>query len=206
MSQPITMSNDEIKPIIDLEKTGSVYKEVIEVQVSLYRIYLTDSINDSHDYSSICHLLRTAKSQDVATFYLSNFGGSCHAIVHLISAVKESQANVQMVVTSPCYSAAATLALSGNSLTLCPYTFLMLHNYSSVAGGKAGELMSQTVNTNRWIQQYSRNLHRPFITTKECNMIERDIDIYVHWDDKDLQARIDRHFKSKPIPKLEIVI
>jgi Uri superfamily endonuclease len=73
----------------------------------------------------------------------------------------------------------------------------MFHNYSSVAGGKGAELKLSVDETNKWIHQYFKDIHSPFLTNTEIKKIENDADVYVHAGDKGTKARIKRHFKKE---------
>lgn len=193
----MTDIEEKYEPIIDVDEAGQVFHKKMEMTVNMYKIYLTDSVNESDKYSEMCNLLRDLKNTDSVTFYLANYGGSCHGCVNLISAIRECESIVHMCVTAPCYSAGATLSLCGDSLTMYPHSFLMFHNYSAAAIGKGHELKLDTEHTRRWIHGYFEEVHRPFLTKTEHRKITEDRDLYIHWDDSTLQARIERHFKNR---------
>lgn len=158
-------------------------------------IYLSDSIGRVPDYNEFVHALRLARPDEKFIVYLGGYGGSCHGMVALVSAIRQTKAHeVQMRVVSPCYSAHAELALVGTSLYMDPYTFLMFHNYSSFSVGKGGELMSAAHAEHKWLQQITQGVCAPFLTTDEIKELAKDQDIYVHWDDKNLATRMKRHF------------
>lgn len=169
--------------------------DVVDYEAYIYEVYLEQEITGAINYAGLCNLLRLAERLDTFNFYLANYGGSCHSLINLISAVFDSKANTVMHVTAPCYSAAATLALCGTGISFCKHSFLMFHNYSSIAHGKGNELLDHVKNTDKWIKDYMRKLHQPFLTKEECLKIEDDKDIYVSWDDKTLKQRIERHWK-----------
>ena len=173
--------------------TNKIQKE--EIEYDRYEVYLTNTIESSPHYSGLCSLLRSSKGFDVFNFYLANHGGSCHGLIALINAIFDAAGTINMIVASPSASAAATLALCGDSLTFCDHTFLMFHNYSSSVYGKGQELKDNIRASDEWINDYMRNLHQPFLTAAECSRIEKDNDVHVFYNDKTLDARIKRHFK-----------
>jgi len=176
---------------LNLARTG----KRLEILAYRYEVYLEQEITTASNYSGLCDLLRNAQAVDEFTFYLANFGGDCHSLINLLNAVSKAEATVIMDVTSPCYSACATLALCGDELWLNEDTFLMFHNYSGGSHGKGKELLDSIGATDKWIKSYMRRLHQPFLSKQECDRIENDKDVYVHWNDKDLERRLKRHFK-----------
>lgn len=161
-------------------------------------VYLDQSVEEGSTYTKLCQELRNAGDEDVFNFYLGSYGGSCHGYLHIFSAIKASEAKeVNMIVVSPTYSAGSELALSGTSLVLQPHTFLMFHNYSGSSHGKGQEMMKGNKETDRWIKTYFNKISQPFLTKEECDAISKDQDVYVHSNDKDLKARIKRHFHKK---------
>lgn len=159
-------------------------------------VYITESVKGSSRYIELGHELRQLQNSSIVNFYISNYGGDCHGLISLISAIKTCKAKEKnMIVVSPSYSAASTLALCGTSLRFEPYTFLMFHNYSSCQKGKGGELLQHIQAADKWLKDYFRNIHSPFLNDIEITEMNRDQDIYVHYKDKDLKRRIKRHFK-----------
>jgi ATP-dependent protease ClpP protease subunit len=200
-------SGNSLSSYLSDDKSCTVYRHCVIKKLSLaskieidyetyrYDVYLNDKINDASCYAGLCNILRHAEALDSFKFFLANFGGKVHGLIHLLSAVSDTKAVVEMEVTAPCYSAGSTLALCGNTLTLYPDTFLMFHNYSTGAHGKGQELIDGILQTDAWVKSYMKRLHQPFLTKDECQRIENDKDVYVKWNNKDLQTRIKRHFK-----------
>jgi ATP-dependent protease ClpP protease subunit len=172
-----------------------VIKKIPVAGKNYIHIYLSNNIETAETYRDLRHVLRTTASTDVVTFYLSGYGGDCHGLISIVSAINASKAKVHMAVDAPCYSAHATLALAGDSLSMNKRTFLMFHNYSGGHYGKGNELTSLIQHTNKWIHGYFKEYHCPFLTEEECEKIIKDKDIYVHAEDKDIKTRIRRHFK-----------
>ena len=185
----------DIKTPPSTNASFSIKKNDVTAQV--LHIYLKSTIDSAEEYIDLCHELRSLSENDTVYMYIGNYGGSCHGLVSLISAVRDCPAEVNMVVTAPCYSAGSSLALAGDSLEMKDFSFLMFHNYSSFSWGKGGELLEGVVNTKKWIHDYFNKIHSPFLTESECKRVENDKDVYVHYNDKNLSKRLKRHFKSK---------
>lgn len=164
-----------------------------------YSVYLEDEIVGGFNYKELCQALAGATENDIFNFYIGGYGGSCNGLMHVVNSIRSTKAKeTNMILVAPSFSAHATLALVGTSLRYEPFTFLMFHNYSGAAMGKGGEIETSHEATKRWIGTYMRSLHAPFLSPKECAHLELDRDVYVHFDDPDLPARLKRHFSKKP--------
>lgn len=166
-----------------------------KLSINIWDLYLNKEIEEADEFIEIYHTLRSKVEQnDHVNLYLNSVGGSCSTLMSLVNAVKACAAPVNMVVTAPCYSAGASLALCGKTLTMEDNTFLMFHNYSGGAAGKGDDILDSAVNHRKWVYEYFRDIHMPFLTRKECDSIEQNKDLYIHANDKDLEKRIKRHF------------
>lgn len=147
-------------------------------------------------YADLCLMLREeVKEDDVVNVYISNYGGCCDSAATIVNAMRDCKGTVNCIVTAPSYSAATMIALAGDTLVLKPYSYLMFHNFSAAESGKGGELKAAVINVERVIHGMMRSLYSEFLTKKEIADIITDKDVYVHWDDKDLNDRLSRKFK-----------
>lgn len=162
-----------------------------------YTISIDSEIVDSTKYQKIYKTLNEAFRTDRIIFQLSSPGGDCDTLIRLVNSIKACRAPVMMHVIGVCQSAAAMLALCGDSLYVFPNTYLMFHNYTSVDSGKGKELVDSVGRTDKWFREFYEQNCLPFLTRKELNKIFKDEDVTVHSSDKDLQDRLNRHFKRK---------
>lgn len=158
-----------------------------------YTVYLSTYVNEPGQYGHLNNfLVNTVNEEDKVTIYLSNWGGDLYSTVSIMNAIKDCPGTVHIEVCAPCYSAATMIALSGDSLVLRPHTFLMIHNYSSSFEGKGGELKAAATNESKLIEGIFKEVYSPFLTKNEIKTILDDKDVYVHWNDSDLDERINR--------------
>lgn len=193
--------NNASSPATFENKAGVIFTEE---HVSFHhRVFLSDEILDVHSYAHFVHLFETALPEDTIFLYLANLGGEVDSCVYIANAMKACNALIYVIVNGRCCSAGATIALCGHSIELRPDTYLMFHNYSSVDYGKGNELRQSVDETRKWIHGYFNRLHSPFLTETEVKMIEKDQDVYVHWDDKDLISRLKRHYPHCKVMKVK---
>jgi len=159
-----------------------------------HHIYLSESIEGSFRYVDLCHALRTKTAEDVVYIYLSCFGGDMYAGAAIISAIRDSKAQIITVVTAPTFSMGSTIALAGDNMIMKPNSFLMFHNYTATERGKGQELVDAVVHGDKWAKVFVENVAGKFLTKQEHKRIGEDKDVYVHWNDENLIDRYARHW------------
>lgn len=184
---------DESEDIFSTSGGNTYKKYTIGV---MDEVYFSDVVQKESDTPEFCHMLRSYQPQDVVNLYMGNYGGDCAIGGRLADAMKSCKARLNVIVDMPCYSMGSLLALCGDSVTITDGNFLHFHNYTSFAFGKGGELKDSVLHTDRWLDRLVRRCTMPFLTEAEIKRLQRDKDVYVHWDDKSLRKRLQRHFKG----------
>lgn len=179
-------------------------KEVVPYQIRklpishLFSITLSEQVEDVYKYAELAHTLRDEVGpDDLVHLHISNYGGSVDAAALIVNAIKDCKGVVRGIVHSPSCSSATIIALACDELEIKPFSYLMFHNFSTQIQGKAGEIKSKLPADTRHVETMMRNIYTPFLTKKEIDNIFDDRDLYVHWDDKDMQARLERHHAAR---------
>ncbi len=180
----------------DDDKIFKIYKKENVSTTAEYNIYLSDEVEHGSDkYIEILKLLDDAEENDKVTIHLANFGGSVHTGFRVAHSIKNCSAPVTMLISAPCYSMGAILAVCGASISIMPGAFLMFHNYHTHTGGKGGELKMQLDEFNKHFEHALKYFCSPFLSTKEIKQLIKDEDLYIHSTDKDFKTRLKRHYK-----------
>lgn len=192
MSDPTKTTPDSEESLPDSEEFAiSVRKE----ELVHFDITLSLEVDFSFRYEKLFAFLRNLPLNTASVnLYLANYGGYIQGLIPLFNAFKYCVVPVDVHVTGDCYSAGACLALSGRSLTMYPNTLLMFHNSTGGNFGKGKELYDAVVHSTKHQQRMFRQMLSPFLTKEEVDNLLNDKDVYVHWDDKDLQDRKTRLF------------
>jgi ATP-dependent protease ClpP protease subunit len=193
-----TIRNDELDDD-DIKKDLPYLIKSVPMS-TLHDITLSEEfVEPAFKYAELCNYLRNdVQDNDKVLIRLGSYGGSTQSSTAIVNAMKACKGLISVSIEAPSYSAACDIALAADFLVLQPYTFLMFHNFSDSARGKGNELKTGVINTDRLSASLTKDLYSPFLTKGEISDILNDKDIYVHWDDKDLQERVQRHFGDKP--------
>lgn len=164
-----------------------------------YTFYLTGEISsDTHKYYDLFRVLDSEVGEnDIVNIKISSPGGDMDTGTALAHAISNCSSKVVMHSVSNNFSMASFLCLCGDALIIYPGTYLMFHNYSSQEYGKGNELVSSIKANRKNIKDFMDYFCAPFLTDKEIQTILEDQDIYVHWDDRNLTKRLDRHFNKE---------
>lgn len=157
---------------------------------------LYDSISSFSDAKEFTEKLGGMGPEDKVTLKVNSGGGRIDVGHMIVQAIQQSKAYVTCHVVHPSYSMASLIALSCDALVLYPHSLLMFHNYSSGNGGKGAALVQGVLTSDEYIKGIFYDICTPFLTKAEMKNIINDKDLYIKWNDDNLQSRIDRHFKE----------
>lgn len=123
-------------------------------------------------------------------------GGSIEVGDMIIRYLKATLAEVTVRVSYPCYSMGSMIALQGDKLEMMEDTFLMFHDFShGFMPQKNNEIEQQMQAQNPYIKNKMVKWCSPFLTKSETKKMLSGVDLYIKWDDKNIEQRKTRHFK-----------
>lgn len=158
-----------------------------------YNIDIWDSIEEYEDYDGLLSELDKIGSEDTVNLSVASPGGRCDVGFMLYDRLEGL--NCEVTVPYPSYSMGALLSLVGNSLELLEGSFLMFHDFSTGHRGKGNEIEKGISAYSEVFKHRFNKICQPFLTKKECEDILEGKDLYVKWNDSNLEQRIRRHFK-----------
>lgn len=158
--------------------------------------HLFGGINSLEPYYGLLGYLGDMSEGDALMLKISSGGGRVDVGNVIMQAIKETQGMVIANVIYPSASMASLIALSCDVLMMDEDTHLMFHAYSSGSYGKSDDLIQDVLETGRCLNASSAKIMSPFLTKTEIKKIGEGKDIYVRWDDANLQERIARHYKN----------
>lgn len=170
--------------------------EIMTTVRNTHTISIWDGIESYGDYSDLFKKLNEIRDEDLVFLKVSSHGGRCDVGFEIYDRMIGLECPVHVIVPYPTYSMGAILALCGNSLTVEPGAFLMFHDYSFGTRGKGNEVFKQTEAYKEVFKYRFNQICQPFLTKKECEKVLNGQDLYVKWNDDNLENRIRRHFEA----------
>jgi ATP-dependent protease ClpP protease subunit len=173
----------------------SKYEIIVEPR-NVYTISVWDGIDSYGDYNDLFKKFTEITANDVVNLRVSSHGGRCDVGFEIYDRLKLLECPIHVTVPYPTYSMGAILALCGNFLKVEPGAFLMFHDYSFGTRGKGNEVFKQTEAYKEVFKYRFNQICQPFLTKKECEKVLNGQDLYVKWNDDNLENRIRRHFDA----------
>lgn len=150
----------------------------IEDDISLYRECIEE--------------IRDANEGDVVRIIINTEGGSLQTALAIISAIKQSEAEVIADIEGSASSAGSLIALNCHGIQLNPYSTLFIHAESFGAAGKRHEVKASVEFGLKWVEKIIRDSYKYFLTEKEIDLVLEGRDMY--FDLEDLEERLERKF------------
>jgi ATP-dependent protease ClpP protease subunit len=164
---------------------------------SHWQFDLKGEIKSYNDYKDLIKCLHESSENDTVTIRINSSGGLVDVGIMIVKAMQSSSARVLCEIIYPSQSMAAVIALCGDSLNLQKHTFLMFHTYTTGTYGKSDEILQDVVHNERHTKAMFTDIVRPFLTKCETDKMFDGKDIYIHWDDEDLELRKKRQFRRR---------
>ena len=156
-----------------------------------------DISDKAADYKDLFSALRAASERDIIIIDIECPGGSCDVGFRIYDHIQTCAGQVHMVVSGPCYSMGALLALAGDSMSMYEDTFLMFHTFSyGVFPAKSGDIEMDVKHTTKMYKSRIDKICQPFLSAVELKRVHEGKDLYICADDKSLNRRIKRTFKE----------
>jgi ATP-dependent Clp protease protease subunit len=171
-----------------LDEPPAFYRtENVKISKDIH-FYIGTRVSDPEDYFPMIHEIETASANDTIYMHLNTTGGNLATGVQIISAMRESVANIICSIEGECHSLGTLIGLSGDELVVSPLAIVMFHNWSGGSTGKGNEQMAEIVATNKWFRKLAREIYVPFLSHEEVERILKGEDIWM--DAEEINRRL----------------
>jgi ATP-dependent protease ClpP protease subunit len=164
--------------------TPSVWQDHAPIvqQGNLYKVFLTENIDNPGTYNQLLHLLDNVAPYNEVHFYLNNGGGAVDSAFMIIDAMDKCKAPITGFISGTVASATTIIALACNDLVVAPYTSFMAHNYSHSTGHDSGNKIKAYVDfTDKELKRAFTALYKNFLTEEEIQDItHRDREVWLN--------------------------
>lgn len=145
-----------------------------------HRVYLTKPISAPSHYTELFELLASATEQETIHFYINTPGGRVDTTSQLCTLLENCEAELVGHLVGQAASAGSVIPMFMDALSVSPYSYMMIHNYSGGAYGKGDDIILSAENTKRWVETLYRSCYENFLTTDELeNIVLKNQDIYL---------------------------
>lgn len=188
---------DEDKSYCDKEpKQLAFYRKTKEI-VNL-SIPIDESFKAPVYYRQVCRNIQDTSSTDLIEFEINSSGGRLDGLVALLAAIGKTEATTQANINGDCHSAASMLALNCSSITVSPFSTMLVHYITFGTFGKASDIKKYTNHIDKVAEKLFRDTYLDFLTEEE---IEKCLDGHELWlDSNGINERLKHKYNIKNNP------
>lgn len=140
--------------------------------------YLFEEIESVEQYIDFLREIKLANDSDVIQLHINCPGGDINVALNLFDELKESKATVEIYVEGECASAASMILLSGDTWFINNHSYVMVHAWSGIVGGKRNELVAVNDFHKKYLDVKFREMYKDFMTDEEIGACLEGKDFY----------------------------
>lgn len=188
-------SNEEDNPQPQL--AGNPFVQINRIpQVSfIYDIYIGTEIIVPAAYSEVFSIMHVATPQDEIHFKLNTPGGDGYTARQFIHNIERTQAFTVAFAEAEVASAGTFIFLESDAQVVQQYSDLMIHNFSTVIGGKGHEIRDWHKHLSKSMNQMVKETYKDFLTKKEIKRVIAGDDFWMGAEE--IKQRLERRQKKR---------
>lgn len=198
MNQKYKISKNPTKSYYGYDEPKEYNVGFIPHKSGLYRIEIDTQIDEVSQFSTAIQVLGLAKEDDEVEIHLQCNGGNVDACGAFLHAMYKCQANIHIVASGGCHSAATHILLLGDSFELADNFNSLIHNGSAGAYGNINEYHAKSDFDKEFLMQHYWNIYEGFLSREEFEDMMDGKNIWVgaqEWVDRHMQRT--EYFQNK---------
>lgn len=160
-------------------------KENLKVHIEsvAFHFYINDAISDPDDYTDLIDALYQGQPNHTIYIHLNTPGGDLGITMQIINAIRSSEATVVGIADGQVASAGSLLLFSCPHIGIQPLSYVMLHDGSEGAFGKANENLKQAQFTSKLLSKIAHSVYEPFFSKEEIDNVLDGKDMWLTSDE-----------------------
>jgi len=154
-----------------------------KVSSKVHKFYLVGVIKPASEYTLWYETIRSASENDIIVFHINSPGGDLFACIQFLRVMTESKATIIASVEGMCMSAATIIFLAAKHWEISKHSVFMFHNYTTISGGKGGEIYDNIVHERKWSERLWKDVYTGFLTEIEIRSMLHNKDIWMSGED-----------------------
>lgn len=150
---------------------------------TLHSIYISGDIQSPENYTDAFEMIRGCGENDIIRIHINSPGGNLFTAIQFMRVLREAEATIVCSVEGQCMSAATLIFLGADSFEISDHSAFMFHNYSTMMGGKGGELYDSITFDRKWSENMMKTEYEGLLTEEEIRDILNNKDIWLDADD-----------------------
>jgi len=175
-------------------------KDVVYAQPRAFEFtyYLSDCVQDSHEYHELLQLLDTASENDLIRLVINNYGGEVGSTVQLVDHVRSSKATVVGLISGNAFSAAGVIWMACDIQEFSEHCMLMIHCAVGGSSGKYSDIEKYIKVANKRTRKLYADIFEGFLTEEELESVAKGEELWILDDElKERLSKRDEMFAAK---------
>ena len=167
-------------------------KDVVYAQPRAFEFtyYLSDCVQDSHEYHELLQLLDTASENDLIRLVINNSGGETGSTVQLVDHIRSSKATVVGLISGNAFSAAGVIWMACDIQEFSEHCMLMIHCAVGGSSGKYSDIEKYIKVANKRTRKLYADIFEGFLTEEELEAVARGEELWIL--DDELHERLSK--------------
>lgn len=156
-------------------------KDVVYAVPKAYEFtyYLSDCVQDSHEYHDLLQLLDSATENDVVRIVINNFGGEAGTCVQIVNSIRECKAHTVGVLSGNAYSAAGIIFMACDQHEVGMHTVMMIHQGIGGTEGKYSDMSCQVLAGMKRTESLYKDVFEHFLSDSEISDVLSGKDLWL---------------------------
>ena len=136
-------------------------------QSTCVKVYLDEPIKEIKYYRNILNAIDSLGQDDAVLIKVDSPGGYLGSAMQLINAIQQTEAHVHVQIDGMAASAASLIALAAPSVSVAPYSSMMVHSASFGSAGHQSNVVTHSAFVDNQVKQIMKDIYSDFLTDKE---------------------------------------
>lgn len=145
-----------------------------------FTYYLSDIVQDSHEYHEFLQLLESATENDTIRIVINNYGGEAGTCTQIVNSIRECKGHVIGCLAGEAYSAAGIIFMACHSQEVGQHTMLMIHQCVGGNSGKLSDFASRLQADLARTKSLYNDVFEFFLTQEEIDAVLEGKDIWMN--------------------------
>lgn len=156
-------------------------KDVVYAQPRAFEFtyYLSDCVQDSHEYHELLQLLDTASENDLIRLVINNYGGEVGSTVQLVDHIRNCKATVVGHISGNAFSAAGVIWMACHVQEFSEHCMLMIHCAVGGSSGKYSDIEKYIKVANKRTRKLYADIFEGFLTEEELESVAKGEELWI---------------------------
>lgn len=160
-------------------------KDLVYAQPRGYEFtyYLSDCVQDSHEYHEILQVLDNAAEGDLVRIIINNEGGEVGTCVQVIDHIRNCKGTVVGCISGNAFSAAGLIWISCHAQEVAEHSLLMIHGAVGYAGGKYSDMTTYITAANKRTRALYEDVFEYFLSKEELESVFKGEEMWLNYSE-----------------------